>query len=93
MAWSPSCRWSDPHIDGYDVSQTRVPKCKDRMQAFITKLRTVIIKAAKEGPQIEGQPVDLISLKTFHLKYFEDEVGAIPWKDVPWSCNLDSCLT
>ena len=81
------------HIDGYDLGLIRDPGCKDRMQALLAKLRTVVVKAAKAGPQIEGQPVDLISLKTFHLKYFEDEVGAIPWKDVPWSCNLDSCLT
>ncbi len=49
------------------------------MQAFLINFRLVTIQAAKAGSQIEGQPVDLISLNTYLFKFFEDEVGAVPW--------------
>ena len=67
------------------MSPIRGPPCKEMMQAFLIKLKLVVIEVAKAGPQIKGQPSDLILLKTHHVQHFQDEVGAVLWKDVPWS--------
>ena len=76
-------------IAGYDMSQMSDPAGKEMMEALSITLISLVINVAKAGPQIKGQPVDLLLLKTLHVQYFQDEVSGISPLE---GCPLDLTL-